>query len=404
MHDLNFAFPNDVHPAWSIMIVLYPYITGLVAGAFVVSALYHVFHQHALRPVARLALVTALCFCSCATLPLLLHLHQPFRAFNIMITPNIQSAMAGFGAIYNLYMLLLVVEVWLVFRPDIIALSKTTEGMPGLLYRILSLGDSEVTPESRAADNWLIGVLSIIGIPAACVLHGYVGFLFGAVKANPWWSTALMPVIFLASAIVSGIAGLILLYLFLCRRRGQRADADCVRAMSRALWISLTVAVSLEMLELIHMGYEGHAEWKVIARLLTEKLSVSYGVIQVLVGSLVPFVLLGLAVIPGLNPRLMNFLSGFSSLLVLIQVFAMRWNVVVGGQLFSRSFRGFVEYPLDLLGREGLIAGGVVLLLPLIVLYAALKLLPIWGVDGEEERSAGTPAGPDASATAVAAH
>ena len=76
MDATSFVFPNDPHVPWSIMIVLYPYITGLVAGAFVVSALYHVFHQNVLRPVARLALVTALCFCAFATLPLLLHLHH----------------------------------------------------------------------------------------------------------------------------------------------------------------------------------------------------------------------------------------------------------------------------------------------------------------------------------------
>ena len=111
MDGSSFVFPNDPHVAWSIMIVLYPYITGLVAGAFVVSSLYHVFHQEVLRPVARLALVTALCFCAFATVPLLLHLHHPERAFNIMITPSATSAMSGFGIIYNLYMLLLVVEV-----------------------------------------------------------------------------------------------------------------------------------------------------------------------------------------------------------------------------------------------------------------------------------------------------
>lgn len=379
MNDLNFVFPNDTHAPWSIMIVLYPYITGLVAGAFVVSALYHVFHQDVLKPVARLALVTALCFCACATLPLLLHLHHPERAFNIMITPNVNSAMAGFGFIYNLYMLLLVVEVWLIFRPDFISLARTSTGKLATLYRVLSLGDREVTDESRQADDWLIRLLAILGIPAACILHGYVGFLFGAVKANPWWSTALMPVIFLASAIVSGIAGLILLYLFLSWRRGEKADADCVRAMSRYLWISLIVAVSLEMLELIHMGYEGGAEWHVLSELITEHLAVSYGIIQVLVGSLVPFLLLGLAILPRLNPRFMAFLSGTASLLVLIQVFAMRWNVVVGGQLFSYSFRGFIDYPLHMGGREGLLAGVAVLILPLVVLSFALKLLPVWG-------------------------
>jgi predicted membrane protein len=381
MGELNFIFPNDAHTPWSIMIVLYPYITGLVAGAFVVSALYHVFHQEVLKPVAKLALVTALCFCTCATLPLLLHLHHPERALNIMITPSLTSAMAGFGAIYNLYMLLLIVEVWLVFRPDIVARAKTTDGLLGKVYRLLSLGDREITEESRAVDERLIRILAIIGIPAACVLHGYVGFLFGAVKANPWWSTALMPVIFLASAVVSGIAALIALYLFLCWRRGVSPDADCVRAMSRYLWISLIVAVSLEMLELVHMAYEAGSEWHVLSTLLTERLAVSYGLVQVLIGSVAPFLLLLLAIRPRLNPRFMYWISGLASLLVLVQVFAMRWNVVMGGQMFSKSFRGFVEFAVPVGGREGLIAAAVVLMLPLFVLWVVTRVLPIWPAD-----------------------
>ena len=392
----SFVFPNDPHVPWSIMIVLYPYITGLVAGAFVVSALYHVFHQDVLKPVARLALVTALCFCAFATLPLLLHLHHPERAFNIMITPSATSAMSGFGIIYNAYMLLLIVEVWLVFRPDIVARAKTTGGWMGTMYRLLSLGDREITKESRAVDEWLIRALAIAGIPAACVLHGYVGFLFGAVKANPWWSTALMPIIFLASAVVSGIAALIALYLFFCWRRQVAPDAECVRALSRYLWISLTVAVSLEMLELIHMAYESGAEWHALSALLTQRLAVSYGVVQVLVGSVCPFLLLLLAIHPRLSVRWMTGLSGIASMLVLVQVFAMRWNVVVGGQMLSKSFRGFVEYPLHIGGREGLIAAAVILALPFFALIFAGRLLPLWesdethGSDGKQFQTVNT--------------
>ena len=289
--------------------------------------------------------------------------------------------MSGFGIIYNAYMLLLIVEVWLVFRPDIVARAKTTVGWMGMAYRLLSLGDREITKESRAVDEWLIRALAIAGIPAACVLHGYVGFLFGAVKANPWWSTALMPVIFLASAIVSGIAALIALYLFFCWRRQVVPDADCVRALSRYLWISLTIAVSLEMLELIHMAYESGAEWHAVSALLTERLAVSYGVVQVLIGSVCPFLLLLLAIRPRLKPRWLTGLSGTASVLILVQVFAMRWNVVVGGQMLSKSFRGFVEYPLHVGGREGLIAAAVILVLPLVALMFASRLLPLWESD-----------------------
>jgi Ni/Fe-hydrogenase subunit HybB-like protein len=389
MHDVPFVFPNDVHPPWSIMIVLYPYITGLVAGAFVVSALYHVFHQEVLKPVARLALVTALCFCAFATLPLLLHLQHPERALNIMITPSTTSAMAGFGAIYNFYLLLLIVEVWLEFRPEIVARAGTHSGIVGFVYRVLALGDREISERARRIDSRIIHALAVIGIPAAVVLHGYVGFLFGAVKANPWWSTALMPVVFLASAIVSGIGVLVILYLFLSWKRGIKPDTDCVRTMSRYLWISLMVAVTLEMLELVHMAYEAGEEWHVIKALLTTRLAFSYGVIQVLIGSVVPFFLLLIATRPRLNPRVMSFLSALSGLLILVQVFAMRWNVVVGGQLFSKSFRGFVEYPLHIGGREGLIAAAVVLISPCVALAFAGRFLPLLSDDHQVN-----PAGP----------
>ena len=378
MADASFVFPNDPHVAWSIMIVLYPYITGLVAGAFVVSALYHVFHQEVMKPVARLALVTSLCFCAFATLPLLLHLQRPERAFNVVITPNFTSAIAMFGFIYGAYMLLLLVEVWLVFRPSIIQRANAGRGAAGLFYRVLSLGIREITDGARAVDARAIRALAIVGIPIACVLHGYVGFLFGAVKANPWWSTALMPVVFLASAMASGVAVLVVLYLFIAWRRGVAPDADCVRALCRYLWIFLVVAVSLELLELGQMAYESGAQWHVLATLLNDHLGVSYGLVQILIGSVVPFFLLLVAFLPRPNPRLMMLLGGLAGMLVLVQVFAMRWNVVIGGQLFSKSFRGFVEYTVPWGGREGLIAAGVVLTLPLLALWAAAKILPLW--------------------------
>lgn len=379
MEPTSFVFPNDPSVAWSVMIVLYPLITGLVAGAFVVSALYHVFHKEELKPVARLALVTSLCFCSFATVPLLLHLHHPERAFNILFTPSATSAMAGFGFIYSLYMLVLIVEVWLVFRPEIVALAQTTTGPTRWIYRALALGAREVSERSRKIDQWIVHALALAGIPIACVLHGYVGFLFGAIKANPWWSTALMPVIFLVSAIVSGMGVLVLLYQFLCWRRGESPDAGCVRSLTRYLWLFLVLAFTLEMLELIHMAYESDEEWHIISLLLRERLAFSYGIIQVLVGSLVPLVLLLVAGYTRLRNGWLYFLSALGSVLVITQVCAMRWNVVIGGQLFSKSFRGFVEYHLEWGGREGALAAIAVLVMPLVALWIALKLLPVFG-------------------------
>ena len=71
-----------------MLIVVYPYLTGLVAGAFTVSSLYQVFGMQRFKPVAHLALLTSLCCMLFVPMPLLLHLGHPERAFNAMITPH----------------------------------------------------------------------------------------------------------------------------------------------------------------------------------------------------------------------------------------------------------------------------------------------------------------------------
>ncbi|MBM4343232.1 MAG: polysulfide reductase NrfD [Deltaproteobacteria bacterium] len=383
-HPIEFMFPNDHGSiAWTLMIVLYPYITGLVAGAFVVAALYHVFGKKELAPVARFALAASFSFCAFATMPLLLHLHQPQRAFNIMFTPNFTSAMAGFGFIYSFYLTLLGVEILLVFRDDIVARANR-RGVEGWLYKVLALGVTNQTPGSRALDHKWISALSVIGIPAACVLHGYVGFIFGGIKANPWWSTALMPVIFLCSAIVSGVAMLILLYVIASKFRRVQVDDECLRSMMRTLWLFLILAVALEELELLNMAYESGAQWAMLSRLIHEKLHFSFTWLQLILGSVVPFFLLLIGMRRGLHPGVRIGLGTVSGLLVLIQVMSMRWNVVIGGQLLSKSFRGFNNYLPEFGGREGLGVAVLVFCLPFVLMFALGKILPLWKTDAAD--------------------
>jgi predicted membrane protein len=67
-----------------------------------------------------------------------------------------------------------------------------------------------------------------------------------------------------------------------------------------------------------------------------------------------------------------------SSILILLGVFAMRWNVVIGGQLFSKSLRGFTSYKMELAGQEGWVVSLALLLLPFFILAVLLKyFLPI---------------------------
>ncbi len=373
---VNFLFPNDVHIDWTLMVVLYPYITGLVAGAFIVSSLYHVFGKKEFKPISRFALLTSLAFMLFATLPLLNHLGHPERAFNILITPNFTSAMAGFGRLYSVYLLILLIEVWLVFRMDIIERAKNSTGMKRVFYKMIALGVYNTSKEAQELDHKLITLFAAIGIPAACMLHGYVGFLFGAIKANPWWSTPLMPIVFLFSAVVSGIALLIIMYQVIMKIKGWKIEQDCISSLSRWLWLFLIMTVTLEVLEIITLSYEQAHEWEVIGALLVNQLSFSFIGIQMIMGALIPLILLMVVVLMDkfLHEKIRNTLSFTAASLLMIQVFAMRWNVVIGGQIFSKSMRGFKDYSPRFFEKEGILAAIIIVILPFITLTVLTKI------------------------------
>ncbi len=374
----GFLFPNEIHVKWSLMIVLYPYITGLVAGAFIVSSLYHVFGKTELKPIARFSLVAAFCFLLFACTPLLFHLGHPERAFNIMFTPKFTSAMSGFGYIYTFYLLLVLLEIWLVYRPDIVKAVMETTGIKKVFYWCLALGNLDVSEKTLTADKKLTYILAAVGIPSACILHGYVGFLFGSLKSNPWWSTPLMPVIFLLSAIVSGIAMLIVCYWLWMKFSGGKIDNNCMSSLYKYLWGFFILDFTLEFLEVLTHIYEAHEEWHIVSQMLSQKLWFSYYFVQMGVFAIVPLIGLGFASLMKISDRTRNMIGITCSVLLLFQVFAMRWNVVIGGQLFSKSLRGLTDYVPGFLDKEGILVALVIFAMPFVVMYLFGRVLPLW--------------------------
>jgi len=372
-------YPNEIALQWSVLIVLYPFITGLVAGAFILASLERVFRVEAVKPTYRLALLTALAFLLDAPLPLQLHLGHPERSPEMYFTPHATSAMAMFGYVYLWYLMaVLVLEIWLDYRRDIVLWSQQSKGLKRLIYKVMTLGSNNISERSLAIDERVGWIVTIIGIPSAFMLHGYVGFIFGSIKANPWWSSPLMPVVFIFSAMVSGIAAVMLLYMAVTKLRKKKIDIRCVDTIAMYLFYIFTIDFSLEMLDLIHRIYEADESFRSLDFMVHSKLFFSQIVLQICLGTLVPLVLLFLtqvAKIPEIVRKRMYVISGA---LALIGIFAMRWNVVIGGQLFSKSFLGYTTYKLELVTREGLLPAIALTILPVIFLFVLIKLLPPW--------------------------
>lgn len=398
-----FVYPNE-YIYWSIQIVMYPFMTGLVAGAFVLSSLYHLFGIKPLKEMAQFSLVFSFALLIVAPMPLLFHLLRPERNFYVLMTPHFTSAIASFGIVIFIYGSIVAAELWFLYRKHLVDVSlklrnqinkNLVEKGKSFLFAALTLGAYDVSESALKKDHQAIKILAGVGVPIACFLHGYAGFIFGSVKANALWMTPLMPVIFIMSAIVSGVALSMLTYIIVMeirkliasRKRSPLTPSTLeeirgveifeMKITSRYLIFFMIFAISLEFLDLVFRGYTAVKSWDILRNVIYGKEFSNIFIFQYTLGNLVPFILL---LIPGLTVKR----AIPALLLVLFGVFMMRWNVVIGGQSFSLSFSGYMDYHLPLIPhdietfKEGLCGALLIGGMPFILFWLLSKIFPVF--------------------------
>jgi Ni/Fe-hydrogenase subunit HybB-like protein len=322
------------------------------------------------------------------------------------MTPHFTSAIAAFGIVFFTYGAIVASELWFLYRKHFVTVSlslrekrdKTIgEWIKYLIFCTLTLGVYDISEEAMHRDEKTIKFLAALGIPVACFLHGYAGFIFGSVKANALWMTPLMPVIFIMSAIVSGIALCMLTYILtmeirkilVSRKRtqpGMRRESTeeikgveihVIQMTAKYLLAFLVAAISLEILDLIFRGYTALKSWDVLRSVIYDRDFYDIFVMQYGIGNLIPLIVF---LFPGLTIR--RALFGVS--LVLFGVFMMRWNVVIGGQAFSLTFAGFMHYHLPIVPhnwetfKEGLFGALSIFAMPFLLFWVISKIFPIF--------------------------
>jgi Ni/Fe-hydrogenase subunit HybB-like protein len=267
------------------------------------------------------------------------------------------------------------------------------------IYTLLTLGAFDVSESALRKDEQAIKALAGAGVPIACFLHGYAGFIFGSVKANAMWMTPLMPVIFIMSAIVSGVALCMLTYIVTMEIRkliSSRKRASLVyptfeeikgveiyevKMTAKYLLVFLIFSISLELLDLVFRGYTAVRSWDILRLVIYGKDFTNIFILQYTLGNLIPFILL---LIPGLTIRR----TVFALVLVIFGVFMMRWNVVIGGQSFSLTFSGYMDYLLPIIPtnletfKEGLFGAFFIGTLPFILFWILSRIFPIFQSEG----------------------
>lgn len=374
---------------WGIWVSGYIFFLGLSAGSFLISTLIYVFGVKQLEEAGPAALLQALGCLLLGGLLIVLDAGHPERMYMVLLYFNPTSVMAYMGLFYNVYIAIVVAEIYLVMRPKFVQ-SVQSGKRPAWLYRLLSLGSTRLDEDSLLRDRRWLMILGILGIPAAVIVHGGVGTIFAVAKARPNWLGGLFPLLFIVSALTSGGA----LLTFLTAAFGKMPRERKLKLVSflGKLTIGFLLLDALIMFaDMFTTSYtaipSGASTDKLV---LVGPYKWIFWVVEVAMGLVIPLVLVA-------SPRTNKALGwlGLSGLLIVIGMFGARLTLVIPPQitpLFDmqlgaynqiRYTYGYAPSTSDLLVMLGVFAIGAWMML------AARKYLPMDVEIHEDARQGG---------------
>lgn len=312
--------------SWGTWVVFYIFFVGLSAGAFLLSTLIYVFGMEQFERVGKIALFTAIISMVVALTFVLLDLGRMDRFWNAMVYWNLTSILAWEVHFYLLYIALLTTELYFALRQDLIRMSQRGNAFQHKLAKFLTLGSIDLSDESKKNDIRWMKILGTIGIPLAIFgVHGGTGTLFAVLKARPYWNSALFPIVFVVSALVSGTALLAVLYSIQNRMRNRPVDIGTLKALARMMILFLFIDLGLQFYEILIAFYGLKAEeMNTLSIIMTSKFSWSFWGVQWFLGAIVPIYLV-------LAKRTADSWLGLTSAcaLVVIGIIGVRFNIVV---------------------------------------------------------------------------
>ncbi len=354
---------------WGIWVSGYIFFLGLSAGSFLISTMIYVFGVKQLEEAGPAALVQALGCLLLGGALIVLDAGHPERIYKVLLYFNPTSVMAWMGLFYNIYIAIIIAEIYLVMRPGFVR-SVRSGKRPIWLYRLMSLGSTRLDRESFLRDRKWMMILGILGIPAAIIVHGGVGTIFAVAKARPSWLGGLFPLIFIVSALTSGGA----LLTFLTAAFGKMPRERKLKLVSflARLTIGFLLLDALFMFsDMFTTSYTA-----IPSAASTDKLILFgpykwiFWIVQVALGFVIPLFLVA-------SPRTNKALSwlGLAGLLVVIGLFGARLTLVIPPQikpLFDmqlgaynqiRYAYGYAPSTSDLLVMLGIFAIGIWMML-----------------------------------------
>jgi tetrathionate reductase subunit C len=287
----------DIHngETFGTLIAIYFYLTGLSAGSFIISTLSYGFGFERFKPLGKIGIVLATLLLVAAPMFLLAHCGQKMRVWHLFVYVRFTSPITWGSFLLTLYPINCIIYGFFMFR----------------------------------GKRRLTRIFGLVGIPLALMVHGYTGFILAFGKARPLWNSSIMPLLFLVSAMVSGIAMMIIVSVVRDRffTKERVINTEILVALARMLGWCLVFDLFLTATEVVVHGISHLGAQESTALLLVGPFAGLFLVLENLLGKIIPMAVM---LSPGAR-RVIPILI-LASILVMAGIYTMRYNVVVGGE------------------------------------------------------------------------
>lgn len=194
---------------WGLYIVNFVFLIGLSAGGIIVAALAHAAGMRQLEPIGRIAELGAISCLILATIFITLDLGRPERLWHLFVYGQLGSPLIWDVIVIIVYLLTALALGYFSARRDVVGLMDLLPRRR-TLYRWLALGRTDVSEQALQRDERMLRILALVSVPMAVALHSVTAWIMGLLKAQPGWHSALIAPLFVTSAVVSGLALVIL--------------------------------------------------------------------------------------------------------------------------------------------------------------------------------------------------
>jgi molybdopterin-containing oxidoreductase family membrane subunit len=193
--------------SWGVYIATWAFFVGTAAGGLVVSSAIYLFGAKQLKPIAKVASLTAFLFAMGAMIILLPDIGRPDRLYNFLIHPNFRSMLPWDVIVLSAYAVVSAIYTYTLLYPDIVA-----RGVKLPYYGIVGkrdVSEAEMAKIREESDR-KAKRLAPIALPLAILIHTVTAWVLATQMARPWWYGGALAPTFIAAALATGPAIVIL--------------------------------------------------------------------------------------------------------------------------------------------------------------------------------------------------